>query len=60
MDKLKIRGVKGHTCNQLFSSFRAMIFPVADDRMSQRRELRADLILQAGFQLDPNQSCIGE
>ena len=58
MDKLKVRGMKGHARDKRLRRFFAVVFPVADNRVAHRGKLRPDLILQAGHQLDLDERSI--
>src|SRR6266404_4093836 len=58
MDKLKMRGMKSNSLNQLLRRFRRMIFSVPDYRMARRRKLHADLILESCHQFNPYQRSI--
>src|SRR5258708_38497905 len=58
MDKLKMRGMKSNALNQFLRRFRRMIFSVPDYRMTRRRKLHADLILESCHQLNPHQRSI--
>ena len=58
MNKLKMRGMKSNAGNQLLRRFRPVIFSVTDDRMAHRRTLRSNLILQACYQLNPDERSI--
>jgi hypothetical protein len=58
MDKLKVRSVKGDAGNEPLRSFCRVVFSIADHRMAQRGELRPDLILQSGHQLNPDERSI--
>lgn len=55
MNKLKMHGVQSHASNQLFRGFRTAVFSITDDRVSHRRKLRSDLILQSCHQLNPHE-----
>ena len=58
MDKLKIRGMKSDASNQRLRRFCPVIFPIADNRVADRRKLRSDLILQSCHQLNPDERSI--
>ncbi len=58
MDKLKMRGMKSNALNQLLRRFRRMIFSVPDYRMTRRRKLHSDLILESCHQLNPYERSI--
>ena len=55
MSKAKTDGMQGHTINAALRGFVGRIFSVTDDRMTQRGELHAYLVLQSGHQRDPKQ-----
>src|SRR6266852_2286661 len=58
MDKLKMRGMKSNALNQLLRRFPQMIFSVAEYRMTRRRKLHSDLILESCHQLTPYERSI--
>jgi hypothetical protein len=45
MNKLKIRGMQRDSVNQLFLGFLAMVFSIADERMSYGGKLCPNLVL---------------
>lgn len=45
MDELQVGGVKGYASDALFLGFFRLILPVADDRMTDRGKLDANLVL---------------
>jgi hypothetical protein len=53
MDEPKIRGMKSDPINQRLRRFWPVVFSIANHRVADGRELRADLILQSRHQLDP-------
>ncbi len=55
MKKLKMRGVQRHAADELLGRFRAVIFPVADERVAYGRKLRPNLVLQPGHEFNPDQ-----
>ena len=55
MNKLHMRCVESHAGDEPLRRFRRVIFPVADDRVADRRKLRSDLILQSRHQRNPHQ-----
>lgn len=60
MNKLQVRGMQRHAVNQgLFRLF-AVVFSVADKRMSDGRKLRPDLVLQSRLQFHADQRCAGK
>jgi len=54
MNELKMRGVKRNAIDERLGRFLGMIFSIADHRMTDRRKLGANLILQSRDQLDPD------
>ena len=56
MNKLEMRGVEGNASDQRLGIFRRVVFPVADDRVADRRKLSPDLILQSRHQRHPDES----
>lgn len=55
MKELKIRCVKSDAGNSTFRGFRRVVFPVADHRVADCRELHPDLILQSRHQRNPDE-----
>jgi len=60
MNELEMRGMKCDAGDPLLRSLRRAIFPVADDRVANRRELHPDLILQSRHQGHANQRSLFE
>ena len=58
MNKPKIRGMKCDAINEWLRRFRPMVFSIANHRVADGRELRADLILQSRHQFDSYQRSI--
>ena len=50
MNKLKMSGMKSNASDQRLRRFRPVVFSIADDRVTHRRKLRPDLILQSCHQ----------
>ncbi len=55
VNKLKMDGVKSYTSDQLLICFGPVILPVADERMTDSRELCSDLVLQSSDQIDADE-----
>lgn len=53
-----MRRMEGDAINKRLRRFRAMVFSVADNRMSYGRKLSSNLILQSCRQLNPNEGRI--
>jgi hypothetical protein len=60
MHKLKMRGMQSDASNQLLRRFRVVVFPITDDRVTYRRKLYPDLILQSCGQLNLHKRRIGK
>jgi len=57
MNELKMHCVKSDAGNSPLRRFRQVVFSVAHDRVSDRRKLHTDLILQSRRQRNSNQRC---
>jgi hypothetical protein len=55
MKERKIHRMQGDAGNPALGRFRRVVLPVADDRVTNGRELHADLILQAGHEGDADE-----
>ena len=55
MSELEVGGVEGNAVYFSLRRFFGRIFPVADDRVAERCELHADLVLQSCNERDANQ-----
>ena len=58
MNELKMRRVESDASNSPFQLFGWIVLPVADDRVADRGQLNADLILQSGHQRDSEERCV--
>jgi len=55
MSELEMSGMESNPGDTPLLCLRGMVFPVADDWMTERRKLNADLILQSSHQRNPNE-----
>jgi len=53
--ELEETGVEGDAVDEAFGGFGLLVFPVSDNRMADGGKLHADLILEAGDQVDAHQ-----
>ncbi len=58
MDKLKMRGMESNASNERLRRFLAMVFSIADDRVTNCRKLRPDLVLQSGDQFNSHERSV--
>ncbi|MGB0050078.1 MAG: hypothetical protein WBP70_21705, partial [Terriglobales bacterium] len=58
MNELQTGGMKSNAINKRLRAFRGVVFSIANHRVADGRELRADLILQSCQQLDSYQRSI--